>query len=208
MFCSYFQVEKLVAAKVERAKNYRTLVNFSRKEMKVVNSQALPLNSTLWRLHKPTCWVFTKLGKTWLVFLLKTLLLREGNPTNYQAIRACCRFVKLECQQHCCQNFNWHNFSSRKEGVTVGGLSLAASYMAQVKIVQWSIFSLFRQHWWPNTPPPPPSHQCSATSQSMCASTFTLLLGISTAGFTSLRLSRQTSAALNIKSLQSFHTMR
>ena len=51
MFCSYFQVEKLVAAKVERAKNYRTLVDFSTKEMKVVNSQALPLNSTLWRLH-------------------------------------------------------------------------------------------------------------------------------------------------------------
>ena len=55
MFYSYFQVEKLVAAKVERAKNYRTLVDFSTKEMKVVNSQALPLNSTLWRLHKPTC---------------------------------------------------------------------------------------------------------------------------------------------------------
>ena len=51
MFCFYFQVEKLVAAKVERAKNYRTLVDFSTKEMKEVNSQALPLNSTLWRLH-------------------------------------------------------------------------------------------------------------------------------------------------------------
>ena len=51
MFYSFFQVEKLVAAKVERAKNYRTLVNFSKKEMKVVNSQAVPLNSTLWRLH-------------------------------------------------------------------------------------------------------------------------------------------------------------
>ena len=48
--CSYFQVEKLVAAKVERVKNYRTLVNFSTKEMKEVNSQPLPLNSTLWRL--------------------------------------------------------------------------------------------------------------------------------------------------------------
>ena len=45
------QVEKLVAAKVERGKNYRTLVNFSRKEMEEVNSQPLPLNSTLWRWH-------------------------------------------------------------------------------------------------------------------------------------------------------------
>ena len=52
---SYFQVEKLVAAKVERVKNYRTLVNFSTKEMKEVNRQPLPLNSTLWRLQKPTC---------------------------------------------------------------------------------------------------------------------------------------------------------
>ena len=45
------QVEKLVAAKVERGKNYRTLVNFSTKELEEVNSQPLPLNSTLWRWH-------------------------------------------------------------------------------------------------------------------------------------------------------------
>ena len=44
-----FQVEKLVAAKVERRKNYRTLVNFSTKEMEEVNSKPLPWNSTLWR---------------------------------------------------------------------------------------------------------------------------------------------------------------
>jgi len=80
------KVEKLVAAKIERGKNYRTLVNFSRKEMDEVNSKPLPLNSTLWR---------------------------EGEPANYQAIRACCR----------------------KEGVTVGGLSLAASYMAQAALL-------------------------------------------------------------------------
>ena len=55
MLYSYFQVEKLVAAKVERVKNYQTLVNFSTKEMKEVNSQPLPLNSTLWRLQNPTC---------------------------------------------------------------------------------------------------------------------------------------------------------
>ena len=205
MFCSYFQVEKLVAAKVERAKNYRTLVDFSTKEMKVVNSQALPLNSTLWRLQKPTCWVFTKLG--WFS-CLKLCFLGKGIQQTTKLLGLAAGSSNLNVNNIVAKILIGTIFSSRKEGVTVGGLSLAASYMAQVKIVQWSIFSLFRQHLWPNTPPPPPSHQCSVTSQSMCASTFTLLLGISTAGFTSLRFSRQTSAALKIKLLQSFHTMR
>ena len=62
---------------------------------------------------------------------------REGKPENYQAIRACCRYIILLI-------FNVNNifatifvtiFCSRNEGVTVGGLSLAASYMAQVKNV-------------------------------------------------------------------------
>lgn len=80
------KVEKLLAAKVERGKNFKTIVPFSIKEMEMVNRQPLPLNRTLWR---------------------------EGTPANYQAIRACCR----------------------TEGVTVGGLSLAASYMAQAALV-------------------------------------------------------------------------
>lgn len=53
------KVEKLLAAKVERGKNFKTIVPFSIKEMEMVNSQPLPLNRTLWR---------------------------EGTPANYQAM--------------------------------------------------------------------------------------------------------------------------
>ena len=164
MFCSYFQVEKLVAAKVERAKNYRTLVNFSKKEMKEVNSQALPLNSTLWRLHKPTCWLFTKLG--WFSCLKLCFLGKEIQQT-----------TKLLGLAAGSSNLNVNNivakiligtiFSSRKEGVTVGGLSLAASYMAQVKIVHWPIFSLFLGSTCGQTRPhhPPPTNALRHPSQ-------------------------------------------
>ena len=96
---------------------------------------------------------------------------------------------------------------SRKEGVTVGGLSLAASYMAQVKQSQLMnevlrpklvhtkpiCNEVLRRRFWSNIGPPPPSHPCSATSRSTCANTLTLPLGTSTADYTSQRFT-QTSA--------------
>ena len=62
---------------------------------------------------------------------------REGKPENYQAIRACCRYIILLILNvnNIFANISLATiFCSRNEGVTVGGLSLAASYMAQVKM--------------------------------------------------------------------------
>ena len=115
---------------------------------------------------------------------------REGKPENYQAIRACCRCIILLILNvnNIFANISLATiFCSRNEGVTVGGLSLAASYMAQVKNGHLSSGFVWRQHLWANIVRPPPFHRCCATSQSMCANTLTLPLGISTADSTSLR---------------------
>ena len=123
MFFWCFQVEKLVAAKVERGKNYRTLVNFSRKEMDEVNSKPLPLNSTLWRWRPESADYY---------FLVQTNAFqgrRAGKLPSYKGLLQVVMSIKFKCE--CLLDS-----CSRKEGVTVGGLSLAASYMAQVKQLQ------------------------------------------------------------------------
>ena len=69
--------------------------------------------------------------------LILFLLFREGKPENYQAIRACCRYIifLILNVNNIFANISLVTiFCSRNEGVTVGGLSLAASYMAQVKM--------------------------------------------------------------------------
>ena len=74
------KVARLVEVKAERARSYKTVMQFTKDEEE---EQEVPQNRTLWR---------------------------EGSREGYAEVRRRCR----------------------EEGVTVGALTLAASYMAQV----------------------------------------------------------------------------
>ena len=147
--------------------------------MEMVNRQPLPLNRTLWR------WLILS-SALWSRFICLQMITNafQGRDAS-----------KLPSYQGLLQvPYTILSVSAsifRTEGVTVGGLSLAASYMAQVvEHMLWVLEALNfkpRQRLWSRPPRLPLSHRFSVTSLSMCDSISTLPLGISIVGYTSLR---------------------